>query len=53
MNCDLILTENSCRFCLGEAEDGNIINEKTYLKVEKRLVKSTEIFAFINLKVNV
>lgn len=53
MNCDLILTENSCRFCLGDAQDGNAIfcDRKSYLCVEKRLVEVGEIFKFVNLKI--
>lgn len=51
MNCDLILTENSCRLCLGEAQDGNLININTHFLVEKRLVDCLQIFKFLDIKV--
>lgn len=54
MNCDLILTENSCRFCLGDAEatGSNISLEGSYFLVEKRLVKCKEIFDFLEMKID-
>lgn len=54
MNCDLILTENSCRFCLGYAENGTKVfcDKKTYFCVEKRLVDSNKVLQFLNLKIH-
>lgn len=53
MNCDLILNENSCRFCLGDAQDGNAIfcDQKSYFCVEKRLIEIGNILSFLNLKI--
>lgn len=53
MNCDLILTENSCRFCLGDAQDGVSIQstQKSYFCVDKRLVLTSDILSFLNLKI--
>lgn len=54
MNCDLILTENSCRFCLSDAKDGNAIfcDRKSYFCVEKRLIEIGDILNFVNLKIH-
>lgn len=51
MNCDLILTENSCRYCLGDAQDGNVISQRTYFYVEKRLIECGEILKYLELTV--
>lgn len=53
MNCDLILTEESCRFCLGETgETGTNISQESYFYVEKRLVQCKEIFNFLELRLD-
>lgn len=53
MNCDLILTEDSCRFCLGDAVGGNSILEgEHYLFVDRRITKTEDILRTVNLKVN-
>lgn len=53
MNCDLILTENSCRLCLGDAKEGNVIfsDMKTYFYVEKRLIEFDDISKFVNINI--
>lgn len=54
MNCDLLLTENSCRFCLGDAKDGSFIysKQKSFLCVERRLIEAASIFQFLGLKIH-
>lgn len=54
MNCDLILNENSCRFCLGDAENGTEIfsERKNYFCVQKRLINCDEIFKFLDIKIS-
>lgn len=49
--CDLMLNEFSCRFCLGEAENGIVITGKTHFRCEKRIIPSEQIFNLLNLRV--
>lgn len=53
MNCDLILNEDSCRFCLGEATKGSAIiySNDTYFCVDRRLKKCGDILDFLDLKI--
>lgn len=54
MNCDLKLTENSCRFCLGDSEENgtNISLQGSYFLVEKRLIQCKQVFDFLELKID-
>lgn len=52
MNCDLILTADSCRFCLGESGT-NISIQGSYFLVEKRLVQCKQIFDFLRLSLKI
>lgn len=55
MNCDLLLTESSCRFCLGDAKDGTPLYSRpkqTFFCVEKRLIDSAEVFRFLDFKID-
>lgn len=53
MNCDLILTEESCRFCLGDAIGGNsIVDSEHYLCVDGRITRTSQILRAVDLKVD-
>lgn len=54
MNCDLILTEDSCRFCLGDTTQGSAtsFSPDTYFYVDRRLKRCGEIFELLDLKIH-
>lgn len=51
--CDSLLNENSCRFCLGDAQGGSLISSKqvSYFRVERRIIPTPRIFEFLNIEV--